>query len=108
MIGQCGRNRSPANGMPPPRFRAPKPGLEYVSLKTGTPTAAIFLIENTNALSGMETHKFQGISTVSKSLNEFEQQAKATFELGNDKWTYATKMTEYEAFMELYSNEIQI
>ena len=33
----------------PPRLRAPTPGLERVSFKTGTPTAVIFLIENTIA-----------------------------------------------------------
>ena len=56
----------------------------------------------------METHQFQGISTASKSLDNFEQQAKPTFELDDDKWTYATKMIEYEALTELYSNDTQI
>ena len=40
--------------------------------------------------------------TASKSLAEFEKQVKPTFELDDDKWTYATKMIEYEALMELY------
>ena len=68
----------------------------------------IFVIENTNAPTGMETHQFRGISTASKSLDEFGKQAKPTFELNDDKWTYATKMIEYKALTELYANDTQI
>ena len=106
-VGQGGRNETPATQttITAPTFRASKPGLEHVSFKTGTPTAAIFLIENTNAPTGMETQQLRGVSTGLKVLGQIEAQArptKPTFEIDDNKWTYATNMIEYEALMELY------
>ena len=104
-VGQGGRNETPATQTTSPRFRASKPGLEHVSFKTGTPTAAILLIKNTNAPTRMETQQLWGVSTASKVLAQIEEQArptKPTLKIDDDKWTYATKMIDYEALMELY------
>ena len=108
-VGQDGKNGTPATRTTAPQFRAPKQGLGHVSFKTGTPTAGIFLIQNTNALTGMENQQLEGVSTTSKVLKQSEEQARPTqptFKIDDNKWTYATKMIVAPicCFLELHTS----
>ena len=95
-VGQGGGSETLPTRPTPPRFQARQS-------KTGTPTAAIFLIENKNVSTEMETEQLQGASTGSKVLDEVERRpTKPTSKTDDDKLTYEIHMIEYEALMELH------
>ena len=87
-IGQGGGSEPPAIRPTPPRDQARQ-------VKTGTPTAAIFLIDNKNVPTDRETQQLRGVSTGSKVLDEAERRpTKPTFQTYDVKLTYEMNTIE--------------
>ena len=100
-VGQGGGSETPAIRPTPPRFQARQ-------VKTGTPTAAIFLIENENIPTDMETQQLRGVLTGSKVLDEVERRpTKPTFKTDDDKLTYKINTIDYEGLMEMHLYNIE-
>ena len=101
-VGQGGGSETSAIRPTPPR-------VQVRQAKTGTPTAAIFLIEDENVPTDMETQQLRGVSKGSKVLDEADRRpTKPTFKTDDDKLTYELNMIEYKALMELHLFNMQL
>ena len=96
-VGQGGSSKTSAMRPTPPRVQARQ-------AKTGTLTAAIFLIENENVPTDMETQQLRGVSKGSKVLDADDRRpTKPTFKTDDDKLTYQMNMIEYKPLMDFVS-----
>ena len=101
-IGQGGRSKTSAIRPTPPR-------VQVRQAKTGTPTAAIFFIEDENVPTDMETQQLRGVWKGSNVLDEADRRpTKPTFKTNDDKMIYKMNMIEYEALMDLHLFYMQL